>query len=42
MMQMVFWYNQYMHLCSLLTYFAVQMPTQPLYTNWEIPWRLVQ
>ena len=36
------WYNRCRELYSLLTYVTVRVPAHPVYTNWEIPWRLVQ
>ena len=40
--QTAFWYTRCMELYSFLTYVAVRVPTQALYTNWEVPWHLVQ
>ena len=37
LMQMAFWCNRCRDLHSLLTYVALRVVSQPLYTNWDIP-----
>ena len=41
-MQMSFWYNRGRDLYRLLIYVDIRMSAQPLYTNWDISWSLVQ